>query len=194
MNLNIKWAALIGASAVATAAAIYAAIAIHNKKEQDAKLKASEDLFKEFEEASVMALSNNKNSGFEQCKVCPNVGCPYCGMANEDCGKSKTSDDWSSDVECNTDQDDDLIDGEYMDFDEDEYDDFNDADGDNELFGDIDDSFGEYFEGDLDDITDEDTELDTISDHSAFEGDDSEQNWIDESELSDDTSDDSSKR
>jgi len=98
MKLNIKLAALIGASAVATAAAVYAAISIHSKKERDAKLKASEDLFKDFEgnsKASSTEGTGDIDNNFEKCEHCPNVACPYCGVNIDTCCDPDPCDDWS---------------------------------------------------------------------------------------------------
>lgn len=102
MKLNIKLAALIGASAVATAAAVYAAISIHNKKERDAKLKASEDLFKDFECDSKAGLTEGTDeigNNFEKCKHCANVACPYCGVNIDTCCDPDPCDDWSAELE-----------------------------------------------------------------------------------------------
>ena len=133
MGFNGKLLAAIGATAVTTAVAVYAAIELHKKKEQNSKIKDLFDLGSEFDELneeksalkdkpSVAASSDVKSEHANKaCKECCNVDCPYYGMSDNEC----TEDDYVDDIDYDDDDDYEYIeDDDYEDCDDDIDEDF----------------------------------------------------------------------
>ena len=180
MGFNGKILAVIGATAVTTAVAVYAAIELHKKKEQNSKLKNIFDLGSEFDELneeklalkdkpSVVASSDVKSEHANKaCKECCNVDCPYYGMSDNEC----TEDDYSDDIDEDYGEDyDDDIDEDYdEDYDDDDDYEYIEDDDDYEYtededdYEDLEDDIDEDFDDDFDDEFDDDYE-DTYPEH-----------------------------
>lgn len=111
MNINSKILASIGLTAVATLGAVYTAIALHKKKEQDEKfrmaLDSEDDIFEEcfgneteFNDTGMGFSDAGTGFGNEEtestdnnckCKSCHNTCCPY-SVDNDTETDSDTSD------------------------------------------------------------------------------------------------------